>query len=123
MASDGRRHVLAIGGIGGPLAAPVAGLPLLIAHAVELAGRPAPRVCLLNTGMGDHPQVLVRLYSVLSATPARGTHLELFPMPNVPEPEDLLLSQDVLFVGAGSAADMVAVWRGHALATTVPAAP
>ena len=65
--------------------------------------------------MGDDPRVLVRLYSVLSATGARVTHLELFPMPNVQDPADLLLSQDVIFVGGGSVANMVAVWRVHEL--------
>ncbi len=43
------------------------------------------------------------------------SHLQLFPMPNVPDPEDLLLSQDVIFVGGGSVANMVAVWRVHGL--------
>jgi peptidase E len=36
-------------------------------------------------------------------------------MPNVSDPEDLLLSQDVIFVGGGSVANMVAVWRVHGL--------
>jgi Peptidase E len=30
-------------------------------------------------------------------------------------PEDLLLSQDVIFVGGGSVANMLAVWRVHGL--------
>jgi peptidase E len=34
-------------------------------------------------------------------------------MPNVADPEDLLLSQDVIFVGGGSVANMAAVWRVH----------
>jgi len=46
---------------------------------------------------------------------ARLSHLALFPMPNVADPEDLLLSQDVIFVGGGSVANMVAVWRVHGL--------
>ena len=36
-------------------------------------------------------------------------------MPNVRDPADLLLSQDVIFVGGGSVANMVAVWRVHGL--------
>ena len=36
-------------------------------------------------------------------------------MPNVADPEDLLLSQDVIFVGGGSVANMLAVWRVHGL--------
>ena len=107
--------MLAIGGLGDSPAALSAGVPRLISHALELSGRRAPRVCLINTPMGDDPRVLVRLYSVLSATAARVTHLELFPMPNVQDPADLLLSQDVIFVGGGSVANMLAVWRVHEL--------
>ena len=36
-------------------------------------------------------------------------------MPNVADPEDLLMSQDVIFVGGGSVANMVAVWRVHGI--------
>ena len=36
-------------------------------------------------------------------------------MPNTADPEDLLLSQDVIFVGGGSVANMLAVWRVHGL--------
>ena len=36
-------------------------------------------------------------------------------MPNVESPADLLLSQDVIFVGGGSVANQVAVWRVHGL--------
>jgi peptidase E len=49
--------------------------------------------------------------------PLRGlvSHLALFPMPTVEDPADLLLSQDVIFVGGGSVANMLAVWRVHGL--------
>ena len=114
MASDGQRHVLAIGGTGGATE-PSTGLPRLVSYALELSGQPAPRVCLVNTATGDDPRGLARQYSVLAVTPARATHLELFPMPNVADPEDLLLSQDVIFVGGGSVANMAAVWRVHQL--------
>jgi peptidase E len=36
-------------------------------------------------------------------------------MPNVADPADLLLSQDVIFVGGGSVANLMAVWRAHGL--------
>jgi peptidase E len=42
-------------------------------------------------------------------------HLALFPMPSVADPEDFLLSQDLIFVGGGSVANMLAVWRVHQL--------
>src|SRR6266571_6582282 len=65
--------------------------------------------------MGDDPGTFVRMYSWLSGVSAQLSHLALFPMPNVADPEDLLLSQDVIFVGGGSVANMLAVWRVHGL--------
>lgn len=114
MAADGRRHILAVGGISA-LPAQDQSLPPLIAYALELSGAAAPRVCVLNTANGDDPASYVRMYARLSQHGARPSHLQLFPMPNVSDPEDLLLSQDVIFVGGGSVANMVAIWRVHGL--------
>jgi peptidase E len=114
MASDGRRHILAIGGIG-PAPDQDQRLPALVAHALSLSGTAAPRVCVLNTAAGDDPAGYVRMYARLSRHGARPSHLQLFSMPNVSDPEDLLLSQDVIFVGGGSVANMVAVWRVHGI--------
>jgi peptidase E len=111
MAADGQRHIVAIGGMDAGLRDD---LPLLIRYAVALSGAgDAPRVCVLNTGGGDEPAAYLRQYSRLARHGARVSHLQLFPMPNVADPEDLLLSQDVIFVGGGSVANMVAVWRVH----------
>jgi peptidase E len=117
VAADGHRHILAIGGLrafdsigtGGD------GIPLLAAYAARLSGSKAPRTCILNTASGDDPGAYLRTYQMLGAIGGRLTHLQLFPMPNVTDPEDLLLSQDVIFVGGGSVANMLAVWRLHGL--------
>jgi peptidase E len=110
MAADGRRHVLAIGG---GMLMPRDSAPLQVKYAMELTGRPRPKLCVLNTAVGDDPNAYLRVYDRLAETPARVRHLALFPMPNVTDPEDLLMSQDVIFVGGGSVANMVAVWRVH----------
>lgn len=68
---------------------------------------------MLNTAMGDDPGAYLRTYQLLGAIPGRLTHLQLFPMPNAADPEDLLLSQDMIFVGGGSVANMLAVWQVH----------
>jgi peptidase E len=112
-AADGRRHVLAIGGFGGPRSDQ--GVPRLVRHAVELAGRPSPRVCLIGTAMGDDAASVLRGYAWLQAAGAQPSHLQLFPMPNVTDPAGLLLAQDVIFVGGGSVAGLAAVWRVHGL--------
>ena len=91
------------------------GVPLLLAHATRLTGRPDPRICLLNTAHGDDQAGYVRAYQLFGPVRGRITHLQLFPMPNTADPEDLLLSQDLIFAGGGSVANMLAVWRVHGL--------
>ncbi|MBO0819497.1 MAG: peptidase E [Nocardiopsaceae bacterium] len=110
MAADGRRHVLAVGG---GMLMPQHEVPSHFRYAMELTGRPRPRLCLINTATGDDPAGYVRLQDRLAGTDARVTRLALFSMPNVADPEDHLLSQDVIFVGGGSVANMMAVWRVH----------
>ena len=116
MAADGRRHILAIGGISAPADGP---LPPIIAHALALSGAQTPRVCVLNTAAGDEAAGYVRMYSRLAQHGARPSHLQLFTMPNAEDPADLLLSQDVIFVGGGSVANMLAVWRVHGIDRTM----
>jgi peptidase E len=99
----------------GPGAGWAASVPPLVAYAADLSGREVPRICVLNTAAGDDPAGFVKLYSGLSGLPSMVSHLQLFPMPNVADPAGLLLSQDVIFVGGGSVANLMAVWRVHGL--------
>ena len=112
MAADGRRHIIAIGG---GMLAPEGQVPVHLAHALRLTGQAEPRLCVLNTAGGDDPRWTLAMYDRLAGRPIRVSHLALFPMPNVRDPEDLLLSQDLIFVGGGSVANMLAVWRVHGL--------
>jgi peptidase E len=117
VAADGHRHVLAIGGLRDvdTIGSSADGIPLLASHAARLSGTSAPKICILNTASGDDPAAYVRTYQFFCAVASRVTHLQLFPMPNTADPEDLLLSQEVIFVGGGSVANMLAVWRVHGL--------
>ena len=101
--------------VGGGMLMPRDAVPLQVKYAMELAGQARPKLCVLNTAVGDDPNAYLRFYDRLAETPARVRHLALFPMPNVTDPEDLLMSQDVIFVGGGSVANMVAVWRVHGI--------
>jgi len=112
MAADGRKHILAIGG--GALM-PRETFPLYCAEAIRLSGKARPKMRVLNTAEGDNPATTQRIQDRLAGGPGELRHLALFPMPNVADPEDLLLSQDVVFVGGGSVANMLAVWRVHGL--------
>src|ERR1700733_7661561 len=112
MAADGRRHVRAIGG---GMLMPRDAIPLHVQYATELSGRRRPRLCVLNQAVGDDPNTYLRFYDRLAGGPVEVRHLSLFPMPNVSDPEDLLMSQDIIFVGGGSVANMLAVWRVHGI--------
>src|SRR6516164_8402895 len=112
MAADGRRHIIAIGG---GMLVPEGQVPGHLANALRLTGQREPRLCVLNTAGGDDPRWTLAMYDRLAGQPVRVSHLALFPMPNVRDPEDLLLSQDLIFVGGGSVANMLAVWRVHGL--------
>jgi peptidase E len=113
VAADGHRHVLAIGGLSDSAGLNSQGTPLLLSYAATLTGARTPKICILNAASGDDSGAYSRSYQLLGAIGGRLTHLQLFPMPNAPDPEDLLMSQDMVFVGGGSVANMLAVWRVH----------
>jgi peptidase E len=86
----------------------------LIEHAIALAGNPdRPRICHLGTAHGDSLNGISGFYSAFAGPDARASHLELFSMPNVPDIREHLLAQDVIWVGGGSVANLLAVWRVH----------
>jgi peptidase E len=88
----------------------------IIDHAFQLAGSPArPRICYLGTACGDSVNGTSGFYSAFAGSEVRASHLELFAMPNVPDVRSHLLSQDVIWVGGGSVANLLAVWRVHGL--------
>ena len=89
----------------------------LIRHAVELsgvAGRP-PRICHIGTAGGDQQCFNALFTDAGQAAGMIATNLNLFPMPTVADPAALLLGQDVVWVGGGSVANLLAVWRLHGL--------
>jgi len=84
--------------------------------AVELAGAPArPRVCQLATAAGDDPTSQARFHAAFAGRDVQASHVALFPMPNVADLRAHLLAQDVVWVGGGSVANLLAVWRVHGL--------
>jgi peptidase E len=82
----------------------------------ELAGRPdRPRLCYLGTATGDDPVRLAGVYGAFAGTTVQVSHLSLFTMPTVPDMRAHLLAQDMVWVGGGSVANLLAVWRVHGL--------
>ena len=87
--------------------------PALDDFLLALAGRERPRVCNVGTATGDASQHIVSFYEVYAGR-AEASHLELF---GVPEPgfRERLLEQDLIWVGGGNTASMIAVWRAHGI--------
>lgn len=83
--------------------------------AADLAGAADPRICFLDQAQGDQPATLTRVYEGFAGSRFRMSHLALFPMPNVDDVRAHLRAQDVIWVGGGSVANLVAVWRVHGL--------
>lgn len=101
--------------IGGGMLRPPDEIPLHVKHVIELTGLERPKLCVLNQAVGDDPASYLWFYDRLADTGVAVRHLALFPMPNVTDPGDLLMSQDIIFVGGGSVANMLAVWRVHGI--------
>jgi len=87
----------------------------LLRYALDVTGAQRPRVCVMATAQGDNPADYLRLLSAFERSGVEASHLSLFPMPSVPDPRELLLGQDLVMVGGGSVANMLAVWRVHGL--------
>lgn len=86
----------------------------IVQHAIALAGNPdRPCICYLGTAGGDSVNGTTGFYRAFAGSDARASHLELFSMPNVPDVRAHLLAQDVIWVGGGSVANLLAVWRVH----------
>jgi peptidase E len=102
------RHIVALGGL---RTRPGARSPI-VDYVLGLTGKPRPKVCFLPTATGDHPESIVQFYSHLAGVPADGTHLALFHR-TIVDIRSFLLCQDVIWVGGGNTANMLAVWRVH----------
>ena len=92
------------------------GDPSLDRYVLDVAIAPRPRICLLPTAGGDAEEQIRRFYRAFRDLPCEPTHLSLFRLGT--EPVDLrqmLLDQDILYVGGGSLLNLLAVWRAHGL--------
>jgi peptidase E len=92
----------------------------LVFHAIELAGVSArrPRLCHLGTAGGDQSWWNAWMNEAGRVAGIDVVHLNLFPKPNVDDIAAHLLGQDVIWVGGGSVANLLAVWRVHGLDKT-----
>jgi len=102
------RQILAIGGGGGDTKGPGR---LLDDYMLGLTGRRRPKICFLPTASGDAEKYIERFHEVFKGRRAEASHVALFRTSQVREIRKRLLSQDIIYVGGGSTANMLAVWR------------
>jgi peptidase E len=89
----------------------------LLHYAIELsgvAGR-APRVGFAGTALGDQDGFAAQFIEAGRTAGVDVTLVKVFPMPNADDMAGLVLAQDVVWVGGGSVANLLALWRLHGL--------
>jgi dipeptidase E len=105
------RHIVAMGG-GGFSMEP--DNPLLDNFILGLTRKRRPKVCFVPTASGDSDNYVARFYRAFPASRCSPSHLQLF-HGDIPDLTRLLCDQDVVYVGGGSTANMLVVWRLHGM--------
>ena len=95
--------------------------PLLDDFILSLAPRAPARVCFIPTASADSAPYTVKFYRAFSGR-AIATDLTIFDPPAVPrhpsntsEIASFIAEQDILYVGGGNTANLLAMWRVHGL--------
>jgi dipeptidase E len=106
-----RRRIVAMGGGGFSMEPDNL---LLDEFVLSLARSPRPRVCFVPTASGDSERYVARFYRAFAALDCRASDLQLFDR-TIADLRSYVLAQDVLYVGGGNTASLLAVWRAHGL--------
>jgi dipeptidase E len=113
------KHIVALGG-GGFSMEP--DNPLLDDFVLSLARRKRlPRICFIATAGGDSDSYIRRFHEAFPPSRAAATHLTLFNR-KIRDLKSFVTEQDVIYVGGGSSANLLAVWRIHGLDKVLRAA-
>jgi dipeptidase E len=107
-----RRRIVAMGGGGFSMDPP--DNPLLDDFVLSLARRPAPRVCFLATASGEAATYVAGFYRAFAPRDCTPSDLPLFER-RIADLRAFVLDQDVVYVGGGNTANLLAIWRVHGL--------
>jgi len=111
----GERVIFAMGG-GGFTMEP--SNPLLDDYVLSLAAAARPRVLFLPTASGDTLDQMNAFRARFAGRPCVPEQLSLFRLHGARRTlEEIVLSQDVIYVGGGSMRNMLAIWKAHSLDT------
>jgi dipeptidase E len=91
--------------------------PALDEFILTLADKPVPRLLLLPTASGDAERQVTSFRATYGDRPCQATELSLFRLGETGgiSLRDLVLRQDVVYVGGGSMRSMLAIWREYGL--------
>jgi dipeptidase E len=89
--------------------------PALDDFLLSLVGAPEPRILFLPTASGDPTAQITAFYGRYGRS-AAATHLSLFRRHGSARSlAEILLAQDVIYVGGGSMRNLLAIWAAHGL--------
>jgi peptidase E len=80
-------------------------------YLLDLTGLERPRICFIGTASGDNHEYTAAFYAFF-ARRAEASHLGLFDR-RVDDIGAFLGEQDVIYVGGGNTANLLAIWRTH----------
>ena len=83
--------------------------PIIEKYILKQSEKKKPNICFIPTATGDDDSYKVSFYSTFSHLNCYTSHLDLFK--RTPNLENLISSQDIVFVGGGNTKSMLAVWR------------
>jgi peptidase E len=83
-------------------------------YVLRTAGATRPKVCFLPTASGDAEGYVERFHAAFAERDCDPVHLSLFRRTEQ-DLRSFVLAQDVVYVGGGNTANMLAVWRLHGL--------
>jgi peptidase E len=84
----------------------------LVLEALRLTGKERPKVTLVMTASSDDHGYLATVYDALGGLSCDVRHLEVKSYPNA-DPRARILGSDLVWVGGGSVANLLALWRVH----------
>jgi peptidase E len=86
--------------------------PALTRYVLDLTGKARPNVLFVPTASGDEAAYLLTFYQAFAGVECEPSHLALFNR-SVDDIDAFIRAQDVVMVGGGNTANMLAIWRLH----------
>jgi len=112
-----RRQIFAMGG-GGFTMEP--SNPLLDDFVLDLSDAPEPRILFLPTASGDESAQITAFQARFCDRLCEAEHLSLFRLRDSRRAlAEIVLEQDIVYVGGGSMRNLLAIWRAHELDHTL----